>query len=546
MNKTIIYLSCLFIVLTSSCSESDTDSPPPDITVISGDSVIIMTTGAVCSIDFNITNASITPTDIINDSSNYAIELLIAESNITPVYYKLVKVEQINIIGTKSATTTYRAYIEDLCIKNNYCDKVNLVLRDKAKGTSYVSSTFIVQYYIDDLTKSLLEIGLPLVVINTVKHEEPTCEYVSAPDGCWGSGIMNATKIPGSIAIMEGSDITYYSGEYDSDKCGMTIKIRGNSSAYYDKKPYKIKLQKKADLLNRRSDKDYSDKEWLLLCYDKLKALIGFKVNELMQMQWTPSFQFVNVIINGDYRGLYMLAESVKRNTECRLNVNKTGYIIEYDAYWWNENKYFISDWAYPMNYTFKYPDDDDVTKEQIDYIKSYIDSLEIKINNGEAYEQFIDVESWARWVLAHDILGTLDSGGSNFYITKYDNTESSKLMMANLWDFDSSYLLPDTWSNAHQSQTLYSYKLFHNPNPIFKNTFKSIWEESYNEVFTKLDEFLMTFENTKTGINLNKATSYDNARWNTTYDPVAVETAFAINWFKNRLQFLKGNIPDL
>lgn len=395
----------------------------------------------------------------------------------------------------------------------------------------------------DSLTLSLLDTGLPLVVINTINNEEPTCEYVSPPEGCWGAGITNATKVPGSIDIIQNSDVIYSSGTYDQDDGGMTIKIRGNTSAYGEKKPYKIKLQKKADLLNRGNDKTYSDKEWLLLRYDGLKSLVGFKLNELMQMQWTPSFQFVNVMINGDYRGLYMLTESVKRNTDCRLNVDKTGYIIEYDAYWWNEEVYFESDWIYPMNYTFKYPDDKDIEKEQIDYIKSYIDSLEVKIKTGGEYEKYIDVDSWAKWMLAHDILGTLDVGGSNPFITKFDNTETSKLMMANLWDFDSSYMRTDTWADAHITIIHYYYNLFNNINPLFKNTYKSIWQDTHQELFTEMDEFLSLFAESNTAVCLDKAIQYNNQRWNTNDPSVSEEISFAKSWFISRQSFLEENI---
>ena len=80
-----------------------------------------------------------------------------------------------------------------------------------------------------------------------------------------------------------------------------------------------------------------------MLRYDGLNTLVGLKVNELIEMQWTPQYCFVNLMINGDYRGIYILTESVKRDIDCRLNVDKTGYIIEYDAYWWNEDVYFES-----------------------------------------------------------------------------------------------------------------------------------------------------------------------------------------------------------
>ena len=55
---------------------------------------------------------------------------------------------------------------------------------------------------------------------------------------------------------------------------------------------------------------------------------------------------------------------------------------------------------------------------------------------NG-SYQNMIDVESFARWMLAHDILGNTDGAGSNIFITKYDNTETSLIKMGPLWDFD-------------------------------------------------------------------------------------------------------------
>ena len=112
----------------------------------------------------------------------------------------------------------------------------------------------------------------------------------------------------------------------------MRAVIRGNTTARAKKKPYKIKLQKKADLLLRGDDEKYGDKDWLLILDESLSAKTGFKLNELAGMQWTPSYQYVNLILNGEYKGLYMLCESVERNKSCRLNVDKSGYIFEYDA----------------------------------------------------------------------------------------------------------------------------------------------------------------------------------------------------------------------
>ena len=181
--------------------------------------------------------------------------------------------------------------------------------------------------------EDIISKGLPVLYIQTVDSEEPTCDYVSAPPGCMGKTIANATKVPGRMIIyqwIDGMDsVLYDSGDYVEDVSGMTIKIRGNTSAYYEKKPYKIKLQKKKDLLFRGDEATYKDKEWLLLKYDYLLILAGFKVNEMLGLPWTPQLHFVSVVLNDRYRGLYMLCESVKRNPDCRINVDKnSGYIF--------------------------------------------------------------------------------------------------------------------------------------------------------------------------------------------------------------------------
>jgi hypothetical protein len=103
---------------------------------------------------------------------------------------------------------------------------------------------------------SLIATGLPLVSITTVDEEEPTCDYVSAPEGSLGMSITNATKVPGRVMVILRGDTVFDSGEYEKDVSGMTIKIRGNSSAYSEKQPFKIKLQQKGDML-RRSNPRY-------------------------------------------------------------------------------------------------------------------------------------------------------------------------------------------------------------------------------------------------------------------------------------------------
>lgn len=184
-----------------------------------------------------------------------------------------------------------------------------------------------------------------------------------------GYTCINQTKVPCRVVITMLNDTLYDSGEYEKSISGATIKINGNTSSFQNNKPYKLKLQKKADLLIRNDDK-YKDKNWRLLkdAYT-LKTMIGLKVNELIGLPWTPRYRPCNVFLNGDYQGCYLIIESVERNSDCRLDVDKkTGYIVERDAYWWKEEHYFSTNYFEPhkgYRWTWKYPDEEDVTPEQ-------------------------------------------------------------------------------------------------------------------------------------------------------------------------------------
>ena len=107
---------------------------------------------------------------------------------------------------------------------------------------------------------SIKSLGLPLITIETVDGEEPTCEYVEHPEGMAGYGTRNATKVPGRLTITLGEKVLYDSGPYEKNVGGMRIKIRGNSSAYPRKKPYKVKLEVGADLLLRGDEEKYADR----------------------------------------------------------------------------------------------------------------------------------------------------------------------------------------------------------------------------------------------------------------------------------------------
>lgn len=388
--------------------------------------------------------------------------------------------------------------------------------------------------------------GMPTVEINTVGGEEPSAEYAYGPKGAYGRGIKNVTKVPASMRIISGKGIVAYeSGNYVDKESGLTIKLRGNTSVDLEgKSSYKIKLQKKADLLATllpREGEIHRDKEWILhKGTTTLDALVGFSICEVAGVPWVPKLTFVNVIVNGDYRGLYYLMEAVNRN-ESRVNVSKSGYIIERDAYWWNETVRFVTP-LYNQKFTFKYPDDDNITYDQFSYIKNYVDMLEQHINDG-SYDDYIDVESFARWLLIHDFLGTWDVTGSNIFMAKYDDTENSKLYMLTNWDFDSNYMQSKKWSNQHNDERTYAPQLFKSANRAFAETYKSLYDSLGPKIWDRLGPGLYGLYYVS-GERIELSRYCDSVRWNhERLRRMTIDLAIVENWFVARKTWLANAI---
>ena len=399
--------------------------------------------------------------------------------------------------------------------------------------------------------ETISKINLPVVSIETVDNEEPACDFVTHPEGSFGEGIANATKVPCRITITKGEETLYDSGEYVKGVSGATIKINGNTSAYQDNKPYKIKLQAQEDLLFRGNRK-YKDKEWRLLKDAKtLNTMIGLKLNELIGLPWTPAYRSCNVFINNDYRGCYLLIESVKRNPFCRLDVDEyTGFIIERDAYWWNDNIYFVTDYFSTHNYyryTWNHPDEEDVTEQQVNEAQSYMNEAEKAIKEGY-YEQYIDIHSFASWILAHDILGTWDSGGSNVYVMKYDNTNNSLLKMANMWDFDTCFKIEKgKFARIHSSSVdFYFYNLFNSNNKSFVKAYKKKWDEIKDSIPQQIVQYVQAFAESEEGKALQASREYYYKRWGRRLTTVSGDVNNLISWFKDHLPLLDAAILNL
>ena len=379
--------------------------------------------------------------------------------------------------------------------------------------------------------------GVPLFNINTVDGANPTYDVAKAPNGCWGVGTKNNEYCGAEMMIYNDGLADYYST--------IEIKVRGNTSATADKKSYRIKTKSPANLLDLK-DTQYPDKEWVLLAAPDFRFLVGNEIAKICGMKWQPEYQFVNLMLNGRYMGCYWLTEAVDDAVR-NYDIEETGYIIECDAYWWNSNEeYFkIDNQIYQMGYTFKYPRFSEMDAEKIASIQNHLNTSVTYLKaNDSRYTDYIDIESWASWLLTHDILGTADAGGSNMFYYKQNLNEndilSSKIKMGPVWDFDTSFWYKDGWSRIRLSEHGYFPLLLKRPE--FAEVYKQSWQEVSGNLAQEVDDRICSF----VGQNLeaiNHSFYLDGVRWKKSATTLEGQRTFFRDMIDQRIKWLQSSL---
>lgn len=380
---------------------------------------------------------------------------------------------------------------------------ISLVIPKKSYANSEVTTKVKANSSIEEIREELRGMNIPVLSFTFEDNQFPSYEVIDHPEDCWGKSIINNEYVNGSLIITSGDEEIFNSGKFENKVSGVRVKYRGNTSTAQDyivKKSFKIKLSKKADLLFR-DEKKYMDKEWILLNGNKdIYNVIGSEVARICGMDWEPVGKPVCVIMNNQYMGYYYLVESVKAS-EARVNIQDSGFIIEDDAYWWKPDEvYFKTDnLLYSVGWTFKEPDPDDIDDIKFNQIKDLVQQFEDSLFNHENIDSMYDKENFASWLISHDILGTIDAGGSNIFLTKEDyNKEAlfaTKLKMGPLWDFDDCFKSDDESHSVIFSGRHFWYKqlLLYSD---FYETLLEKWNEVKSVIINKLKPEIEKFLN--------------------------------------------------
>lgn len=237
------------------------------------------------------------------------------------------------------------------------------------------------------------------------------------------------------------------------------IRCRGNSTFNAAKKPYRLKLDKKTNLLNNKANA----KSWVLLANflegSLIRNAVAFKISELFEMDFSPSVRFVDLYMNGNYAGNYMLTDQVEVR-EHRVPVEEQtlgaesdisgGYLIEIDGFAGGEPVTYRTNQWIPV--TVKYPDDDEITGEQYTYIKDFTNRFEDLLFSENfadpeiGFRSMVDEKSVVNWYLICELTGNPDSFWST-YLYKHRNED--RFHFGPVWDFDIAFNNDSRLGNA-------------------------------------------------------------------------------------------------
>ncbi len=380
----------------------------------------------------------------------------------------------------------------------------------------------------------------------------------------------------------------YFSGEYWLDVNGcewleelgaenvgseaeplpLEIKARGNYTRIgFSKKPFKLKLGKKQSLLGLTKSKHFAILAHADDTFGYLRNFTGFNLGRRIGLPWTPDQQAVEVYINGDYRGLYFLTESIRIDSD-RVNITELddmatapeevtgGYLVELDNYDEEnqirmEEKSCVGGFRDVLRITW------DTPEEYSDIMKRFVTDQFTAMNeavgaNSDRLWSYLDLDDAARYYIVEEIMSHTEAYHGSTYLFR-DRGENRKWHFSPLWDFGNAF-------NGPTNDFFYRHGPFGNTwigsmreNAKFNDKVKATWmwfmNNGFDGIYDDIDEYVD---------HISRAAVRDRERWANAPRPDGVDfqgvadnsnmshrKEKAVNHLKEKINWLKGMFGD-
>lgn len=301
--------------------------------------------------------------------------------------------------------------------------------------------------------------NLPIVVIDT--------DGITIPD---------EPKINGTMGIINNGvgQINFLSDAFNEFYGQIAIEKRGSSSGGFPQQSYGLETRgPDSSNYNVAIFNWPADNDWILYApyTDKslMRNVLTYELGNHLG-RWAPRTQFCEVILNGNYIGVYVMMERIKaapgRVDIDPLQINDTldnhltgGYIVKVDkttaggVIAWTSPYTCQAPGTGPIHFQLHDPDIDTIHSLQLAYIQDFITDWEVALKSNAftdpitGYKAYINVQSFIDYFLINELSKNVDGYRISTFLHKQRYSEGGKLIAGPLWDYNIA------WGNANYCQ---------------------------------------------------------------------------------------------
>ena len=351
--------------------------------------------------------------------------------------------------------------------------------------------------------------------------------------------------VRGTVEIdPNGSDVEAYAGT-------MGLRGRGNSTwTNYPKKPYRMRLDSKSEIMGMAAERDWA----LLANYidrSQLRTWTAMQISEATDLPYTPTVRHVEVVLNGQYDGVYVLTQHNEVGPD-RVDITEMGpgdtsgdaltggYRLEIDFRMeWEEDPGFRTG----ANVPIVVKDPSPLATEQLSYIKSRIQAFETALlgpnfaHPTEGYRAYVDVASFIDHYLVQEVTRNQDAFHGSTFFTKERGDALFRFGL--VWDFDRSMgtnaeipTPPEGW--WARTTGAWAPRFFHDP--AFVEALVQRWDQLEPAIRSIVDQL------ESRSAQLQPARDNDAARWGYTH-AVRDSGSFLKSWMTTRIDWIDAQL---
>lgn len=280
---------------------------------------------------------------------------------------------------------------------------------------------------------------------------------------------------PGTLRVYTADGQLDYKGNLES------LKGRGSSTWVLSKKPYNLTLSTAGDLLGMGSAT-----RWILLANandsSNLRNKMVYDFAQAMELSYSPECRWVDLYLNGEYAGLYLLTERNEVHTQ-RVDLQGEGsFLVSKDWAWRMEEKaqpYITTESLAALRIHSS-----DISEEELTQVWQSVENAILAEDGidpmtGRHWTELIDLDSWAKKFLIEEVFANTDAGTLSQFFYR---DGSGKIYAGPVWDYDL------TLSDTAQPNMFYAYREYIYGSEWYAALYEK--EEFYNRV-TELYETL-------------------------------------------------------